>query len=179
MEELRSGRKLTPQHVDAEAGEGGFQTLTGFQDPEAAEALVANAQFAIGPGCVGERPRRRRRAAAAFDQPEVSELGAQGMPADPQQRGRLALVIVAMCHGVANQGAGHSLPQRLAGKRQLVANKVVQFMIARRPRGVVERRQAQLGRTDLLFFTEQHRVVQGVFQLANIARPRIVHQPGQ
>ena len=179
VEELRSGRKLTPQHVDAEAGEGGFQTLTGFQDPEAAEALVANAQFAIGPGCVGERPRRRRRAAAAFDQPEVSELGAQGMPADPQQRGRLALVIVAMRHGVANQGAGHSLPQRLAGKRQLVANKVVQFMIARRPRGVVERRQAQLGRTDLLFFTEQHRVVQGVFQLANIARPRIVHQPGQ
>ncbi len=88
VEELRSGRKLTPQHVDAEAGEGGFRALTGFQDPEAAEALVANAQFAIGPGCVGERPRRRRRAAAAFDQPEVSELGAQGMPADPQQLGR-------------------------------------------------------------------------------------------
>ncbi len=54
VEELRSGRKLTPQHVDAEAGEGGFQALTGFQDPEAAEALVANAQFAIGPGCVGD-----------------------------------------------------------------------------------------------------------------------------
>ena len=25
VEELRSGRKLTPQHVDAEAGEGGFR----------------------------------------------------------------------------------------------------------------------------------------------------------
>lgn len=72
MEELRSGRKLTPQHVDAEAGEGGFQTLTGFQDPEAAEALVANAQFAIGPGCVGERPRRRRRAAAALISPRLA-----------------------------------------------------------------------------------------------------------
>ena len=60
-----------------------------------------------------------------------------------------------------------------------MANKVVQFMIARRRRGVVERRQAQLGGANLLFFTEQHRVVQGVFQLTNITRPRIVHQPGQ
>ena len=76
MKELRSGGKLAPQHVDAEAGEGGLQTLAGFQDPEAAEALVANAQLAIGPGRAGERPRRRRRTAAAFDQPEVSELGA-------------------------------------------------------------------------------------------------------
>ena len=83
VKELRSGGKLAPQHDDAEAGEGGLQTLAGFQDPEAAEALVANAQLAIGPGRAGECPRRRRRAAAAFDQPEVSELGAQGMPTDP------------------------------------------------------------------------------------------------
>ncbi len=83
VEELRSGRKLTPQHVDAEAGEGGFQTLTGFQDPEAAGS--AGSQCAVR-----DRPRLRWRMPAAaqaggggFDQPEVSELGAQGMPADP------------------------------------------------------------------------------------------------
>lgn len=68
-------------------------------------------------------PAAAQAGGGGFDQPEVSELGAQGMPADPQQRGRLALVIVAMRHGVANQGAGDSLPQRLAGKRQLVAKK--------------------------------------------------------
>ncbi len=133
MEELRSGRKLTPQHVDAEAGEGGFQTLTGFQDPEAAEALVANAQFAIGPGCVGDARGGAGGRRRLLISPRLASWVRKVCRLDPQQRGRLALVIVAMCHGVANQGAGHSLPQRLAGKRQLVANKVVQFMIARRP----------------------------------------------
>ncbi len=88
VEELRSGRKLTPQHVDAEAGEGGFRGSDGLSGSRGCRS--AGSQCAVR-----DRPRLRWRTPAAaqaggggFDQPEVSELGAQGMPADPQQLGR-------------------------------------------------------------------------------------------
>ena len=84
-----------------------------------------------------------------------------------------------MGHRAAYQRPGDPFPQRFARQGKLTTNKIVEFIIANCRGLVVQRRQPQLGGADLLFFTQQYRVMQSVLQLANIARPGVLHQPCQ